>query len=377
LILTVTPNPSLDLLYRASTLVWDDANRIPEPRRRPGGQGINVARAVRSLGGEAAAVTMLGGASWAGGHKMTVYAWARRRSFPSLPPPEARVFDVAPDARVLAHCHWQPDRRASPTVLLLHGLEGSSEAHYMAGMADKAWARGFNVVRLNQRNCGGTEHLSRGLYHSGLTADPRVVLEELRDKDGLTRFGIGGYSLGGNLTMKLAGELGRDGMPEVKAFCAVSPVMELDACVRAIERRENRLYEWNFCRNLQARMRRKARAFPGAFDLEGLWTIWSIRAFDERYTAPHHGFDGASDYYHRASAMRVVERVARPALVLSAADDPFVPSTIFAAPPVRANPHVTTVITPHGGHCVFVGEPNGYDGYFAERAVVEYLAGHL
>jgi predicted alpha/beta-fold hydrolase len=308
---------------------------------------------------------------------MTVYAWARPRRFPALPPPEVRFFDVAADARVLAHCHWHDDRRAHPTLLLLHGLEGSSEAHYIAGMADKAWARGFNVVRLNQRNCGGTEHLSRGLYHSGLTADPRVVLTELRDQDGLGPFGIAGYSLGGNLAMKLAGELGPSELPEVRAFCAVSPVLELEACVRAIERRENRPYEWNFCRNLHSRMRRKARAFPDLFDLQGLWKIWSIRAFDERYTAPHHGFDGASDYYHRASAMRVVEGIARPALVLSAADDPFVPAEIFGAEALRLNPHVTTVITVHGGHCAFVEPPNGYDGYYAERVVVDFLAERL
>jgi uncharacterized protein len=314
---------------------------------------------------------------WAGGHKMTVYAWARPRRFPDLPPPEARFFDVAADARVLAHCHWHSNRHAHPTVLLLHGLEGSSQAHYIEGMADKAWARGFNVVRLNQRNCGGTEHLSRGLYHSGLTADPRFVLTELREHDGLRVFGVAGYSLGGNLAMKLAGELGASDLPEVRAFCAVSPVLELEACVRAIERRENRAYEWNFCRNLQGRMRRKARVFPDMFDLQGLWKIWSIRAFDERYTAPHHGFAGASDYYHRASAMRVVDRIARPALVLTAADDPFVPATIFAAPPLRDNQHVTIVVSPHGGHCAFVEPPNGYDGYYAERVVVEFLAAHL
>jgi predicted alpha/beta-fold hydrolase len=262
-------------------------------------------------------------------------------------------------------------------VLLLHGLEGSSEAHYMAGMADKAWARGFNVVRLNQRNCGGTEHLSRGLYHSGLTADPRFVLTELRDRDGLGVFGVAGYSLGGNLAIKLAGELGAGDLPEVGAFCAVSPVLELEACVRAIERRENRAYEWNFCRNLQGRMRRKARRFPELFDLSGLWRIWSIRAFDERYTAPHHGFDGASDYYHRASAMRVIDRVARPALILAAADDPFVPAEIFDAESLRANPHITTIVTPHGGHCAFVEPANGYDGYYAERVVVEFLSSRL
>ena len=308
---------------------------------------------------------------------MTVYAWARARALPTLPAAEERFFDVAPDSRVLAHCNWQPGRHAAPTALLLHGLEGSSTAHYMRGLADKAFARGFNVVRLNQRNCGGTEHLSRGLYHSGLTADPRAVLTELRDRDGLARFGVAGYSLGGNLAIKLAGELGAADFPEVKAVAAVSPVIELEACMQAIERRENRIYEWNFCRNLQRRMRRKARVFPGVFDLTGLWKVWSIRTFDDRYTAPHHGFDGASDYYHRASAMRIVHRVTRPAFILSAADDPFVPPDIFRTPAVAGNPHLRVVVTSHGGHCAFVEAANGYDGYWAERQVVEFLARHV
>jgi predicted alpha/beta-fold hydrolase len=308
---------------------------------------------------------------------MTLYAWARSRALTTLPVPESRYFDVAPDARVLAQCHWQPDRKAAPTLLASHGLEGSSEAHYMRGLADKAYARGFNVVRLNMRNCGGTEHLSRGLYHSGLTADPRAVLQELRDRDGLRTLVMAGYSMGGNVTMKLAGELGAADFPDLKAVAAVSPVIELEACVQALERRENRIYEWNFCRNLQARMRRKARAFPGAFDLTGLWKVWSIRDFDDRYTAPHHGFSGAADYYHRASAMRVIDRVARPALILSAADDPFVPAEIFSAPAVANNPHITTMITTCGGHCAFVAPPNGYDGYFAERMVVDFFTAQL
>lgn len=306
---------------------------------------------------------------------MTLYAWAKQRPLPRLPAAEARFFDVADDARVLAHCNWQPDRLAAPTLLALHGLEGSSEAHYMRGLADKAFASGFNVIRLNQRNCGGTEHLSRGLYHSGLTADPRFVLNELIEQDRLTRFAVAGYSLGGNVTMKLAGELADAALPQVKAFAAVSPVIELEACMQAIERRANRIYEWNFCRNLQGRMRRKSKVFPGAFAINGLWKIWSIRAFDDRYTAPNAGYESANDYYHRASAMRVIDRVARPALILSAEDDPFVPPQIFEAPPVRNNPHITTVITPGGGHCAFVeaGSTSGYDGYFAEQLVVEFL----
>ena len=308
---------------------------------------------------------------------MTLYAWARRRVFPDLPPAEARLFDVAPDARVLAHCHWHTDRHRHATLIALHGLEGSSEAHYVRGIAEKAWARGFNVVRLNQRNCGGTEHLSAGLYHSGLTADPCFVLRELIERDRLRQIAFAGYSLGGNLALKLAGEFGTHAPKELVAVAAVSPVMELETCVRAIERRENRIYEWNFCRNLQSRMRRKARAWPDRYDIKGLWKIWSIRAFDDRYTAPHHGFTDAADYYYRASAMRVIDRVAIPALIITAADDPFVPPEPFRDPRVTGNPNITTLVTSHGGHCGFVSDPADDDGYWAERTVVRFLESKL
>jgi predicted alpha/beta-fold hydrolase len=124
------------------------------------------------------------------GHAMTIYAWARRRQFPRLPAPEVRYFQVAPDTQVRADCFWQPDRAAKPTLLALHGLESSSEAHYMRGLADHAIRRGWNAVLLNQRNCGGTEHLTPGLYHSGLTADPLAVIRELAAKDGLRDIGV-------------------------------------------------------------------------------------------------------------------------------------------------------------------------------------------
>ena len=314
---------------------------------------------------------------FAGGHTQTVYAWARRRRFPDLPPPEARYFDVAADARVLAHCHWHDRRAAHPTLLLLHGLEGSSMAHYMLGISDKAWAAGWNVVRLNQRNCGGTEALSRGLYHSGLTGDPLAVIRELTRCDGVTAVAVAGYSLGGNLTLKLAGEAGDGGLPELTAVCAVSPTLDLGACVKALERRSNIAYEWNFVRRLKGRMRRKAAAFPSDYPLDALRRVWTVRQFDEAYTAPHHGFRDAADYYHRASALRVVDRIRVPALIITADDDPFVPASTFTDPSVTLNPNVTTVITPHGGHCAFIERADvDYDGYWSEREIVRFATAH-
>src|SRR5690349_23432183 len=166
--------------------------------------------------------------SLAGGHSMTLYSWGNPRYFPALPPPTRRYFDVDPESRVAAECHWQPDRWDRPTLIALHGLNGSSDAHYMRGLAAKAFARGFNVVRLNQRNCGDTEHLSTGLFHSGLTNDPLFVMRELSDTEGIQTWAVAGYSLGGNLTLKLAGELA-DSYPALKAVCAVSPTMDLAA----------------------------------------------------------------------------------------------------------------------------------------------------
>src|SRR6059036_1838055 len=172
-----------------------------------------------------------------GGHRMTIYSWGNPRDFPRLPPPTRRYFDVAPDTRVVAECHWHAEPQRHATLLALHGLNGSSDAHYMRGLAAKAFERGMNVVRLNQRSCGDTEHLSSGLFHSGLTADAAHVIHELSEIDGLPAIAVAGYSLGGNLALKLAGEYGAFAPAPLVAVAAVSPIIEISACTRALERR--------------------------------------------------------------------------------------------------------------------------------------------
>jgi hypothetical protein len=247
----------------------------------------------------------------------------------------------------------------------------------MKGLAAKAFARGMNVVRLNQRNCGDSEHLSSGLFHSGLTTDAARVIHELTEVDGLPAIAVAGYSLGGNLALKLAGEYGAHAPRTLVGVAAVSPIIEIEQCTRALERRENALYQWNFVKDLKRRMRRKNRLRPGAYDLTKLNAITTVRAFDDAYTAPHFGFRNAEDYYHRASSMRVVDRIRVPALVITAEDDPFVPSEPFHDPKVTGNPHIDLRLSAHGGHCGFVGPTSGEnDGYWAENQIVEFVARH-
>src|SRR3954469_22207800 len=188
------------------------------------------------------------------GHTMTLFSWGNPRYFPRLPRPTRRYFDVDHDARVVADCHWQTEPWTRPTLLALHGLNGSSDAHYMRGIASKAFERGMNVVRLNQRNCGDTEHLSAGLFHSGLTHDARHVIDELTAVDGLSAIAVAGYSLGGNLALKLAAEYGDAPPRQLSSVAAVSPIIEIGDCVKALERPANVLYQWNFVKDLKRRM---------------------------------------------------------------------------------------------------------------------------
>jgi predicted alpha/beta-fold hydrolase len=306
---------------------------------------------------------------------MTLYSWGNPRHFPRLPAPERRFFDVAAGTRVVADCHWHQDRWRRPTLIALHGLNGSSDAHYMRGLAAKAFERGMNAVRLNQRNCGNTEYLAEGLFHSGLTADAAHVIDEMTRVDGLKAIAVAGYSLGGNLALKLAGEYGPHPPPALVGVAAVSPIIEISECTRALERPGNGLYQWNFVRDLKRRIRRKDLFHPGAFELAKVSAVKTVREFDEIFTAPYFGFRNAEDYYHRASAMRVVDRISVPALIITAEDDPFVPSQPFHDPRVTGNPHIDLRISAHGGHCGFVGTRSAEDdGYWAENQIVEFIS---
>jgi uncharacterized protein len=309
-------------------------------------------------------------------HLMTLAGALLPRRTPELRRAEDRLFEVEAGTRLLAPCHWQPEPRRSPTLALVHGLEGSSESAYMRGLAARGFAGGFNVLRLNQRNCGGTERLTATLYNSGLSADFRAVLFELIERDGLPQIFFAGYSMGGNLILKMAGELGAAVPRELRGVCAVCPTLDLTACVDAIARPGNGLYQRHFVRNLKSRMRRKAKLYPGQFVINGMGRVRTVREFDEAITAPHCGFRDAADYYQRASALRVAERIAVPALIVTSKDDPVVPFASFERPEVAGNPHIQILAAERGGHCSFISASAGPERYWAEARILEFCKAH-
>ena len=279
-------------------------------------------------------------------------------------------------SQVLCHCHWQSRATDAPTVVLVHGLEGSSHSQYVLGNANKLFTAGCSVVRMNMRTCGGTDALSPTLYHSGMSGDVLSILHWLLAR-GCSRIALAGYSMGGNLVLKALGELGRDAPPELIAGVAVSPPMDLGNSADALHHWSNRLYERRFLRSLLARYRRKVRLYPNVFDGSRARHVCSIRDFDEQVMTPYCGFDGADDYYARAASARVVGHIAVPTLILHACDDPFIRLTASTRAKGHTNPHITLLEPAHGGHCAFLEDPAGdYDGYWAEHSLCDFILQH-
>lgn len=282
------------------------------------------------------------------------------------------MFQVEPDSKVLARCRWQPHRAEHSTLVLWHGMEGSSASGYMLTTADKAFRAGFNVIRVNFRNCGNTEHLSPKLYHGGLTSDLRVVVDELIEHDHLSRLFLAGFSLGGNMVLKLAGEYGENPPRELTAVCAISPSIDMRAGSQLLMKRRNWIYQQDFLRRLRQRIGIKARLFPDAYDATALRGIRTIEQFDNRYVAPAFGFASADDYYTKASSFPYVGRIRIPTLIIHAEDDPFVPFAPLRDSSVTSNPYVLLMATEHGGHVAFLSASPGEERFWAESRLVDF-----
>ncbi len=311
----------------------------------------------------------------AGGHVQTIASFLAPRRI-HLPPAEERLVEVDSGVKIRCWCYWQPGNRSSAlTLIAVHGLEGSSDSQYMQGIARNGLAAGMNVILMNQRNCGGMDQCAPTLYNSSLSGDVAAVARNVVEQDGVSRFVLIGFSMGGNLVLKLAGEWGSVGPPEFRAVAAVCPAIDLAASADALHEPANRIYEYYFLMQLFWRLRTKARYFPDKFDVSRLRGISTLRMFDDRITAYYCGFTGADDYYARAAAANVVDRIAVPALIIHAANDPFIRMQPDTKARILANPNITYIETADGGHCAFMAEPDGDgdDGRWAEREVVDFV----
>lgn len=295
-------------------------------------------------------------------HLQTVLAhlWPRRLDTARFPV-EHRLVRTEPGVRVLVEMQ-RPEGDARGQLVLVHGLESSAQAGYMRGVSQAALEAGFAASRLNLRTCGGTGHLSNTLYHSGLTTDLLAFLRELGEPAHLV-----GFSLGGNLVLKLAGELGEGAATVIRSVCAVSAPIDLSASCGRIARPDNRFYERRFVRRMCRRVSDTGRYSPADFG-----GVRSVRQFDERITAAAFGFRDAEEYYTTQSAAGYLDRVRVPALLVQARDDTFVPFSSFAHPAIGGNPHIRLLATRHGGHLGFLAR--GRDRFWLEGIVVQWIA---
>lgn len=314
------------------------------------------------------------------GHLQTLAGNFLHRKW-TLPEPESLLIEVEGpigeygSSHVLCHCHWQsPEVRSERlTIILIHGLEGSSSSQYVLGNTARALAAGLNVVRMNMRSCGGTDTLSPTIYHSGRSQDVAAVVSKITSLHQLQSVAVIGYSMGGNLALKYAGEVAASPPPQLKAVVGVSPLMDLAVSSAALHEPQNRIYEWHFLRAMLDRVRRKAALFPKIYSTESLGKIRSLRLFDEHIVARYGGFADADDYYYSVASSQFASRFRVPTLILHSLDDPFIRMLPATRAELIGNPHVTYIETQHGGHCAFLAPATDDDGYWAEKTLLGFL----
>jgi len=291
---------------------------------------------------------------------------------------EPVLIDLGPEGRLLAEVSWQPGRREdSPLLFFMHGLEGSIESNYLIGMSKKAFSRGFHTVRVNTRNCGGTEHLTPTLYCAGLSQDVMAITSHFKAL-GIERIYAAAVSLGANILLKFLGEQGEEGSRHIQGAAVISPPLDLGAGVRVMEERQNWIYQRYFVRKLIERMRRKTALFPKLGDMNRIERIRTIHEFDDIVTAPHFGFGSADDYYRLASSGPLASGIRVPTLIVQAQDDPLIPFESFSSFRVENNPYISLLVTRNGGHTGFLDSRPSHeqdqDSYWGECRVVQFLA---
>lgn len=300
-------------------------------------------------------------------HLATIAAtWWPRRLDERRFPVEPRLFRPEPDVQILVH-RQQPESDPVAHVVLVHGLEGSSNSPYMRSLAQTLLEAGYAVHRMNIRTCGGTEFMSNTFYHAGLTTDLFAYLMDL-DRRRQTPAWVVGFSLGGNMVLKLAGEMRSDALRVIAGVAAVSAPVDLEACSQRLAHRSNWLYQKHFLKRMRRRLYLR-REVIASLPVEGL-RFRSVYEFDDFVTGPSFGFTGADHYYRSQSAIRYAADIVVPALVVAATDDPLIPASVYA--PLAGNPHIELHLTPHGGHLGFLAR--GRRRFWVDHLIREWIS---
>jgi len=280
------------------------------------------------------------------------------------------------DGDALELHHLAPAKAESPRLLMLHGLEGTRESHYVGGFFARARDRGWGATLLVFRGCGAQPNVARRFYHSGETEDLDFVFKTLRQRDPGARWLVAGVSLGGNVLLKWLGERGPVARADVVAAAAVSVPFDLEAGARSIARGFSRVYDRSFLKSLRQKALTKLERIPGLFDRDRLERARTVFEFDDCVTAPVHGFADARDYYARSSSQRFLADIRIPTLLLSAEDDPFLPADVLRQVGVASaqNANLTVEFHPRGGHVGFVGGAWPWRArYYAENRVFAFF----
>jgi uncharacterized protein len=292
----------------------------------------------------------------------------RRLDLERFPVHEQRI-ETEPGVSILVHTHY-PKQTPAGEIVMVHGLEGSSHAGYIRSMSQLALEHGFAVHRTNMRSCGGMDDECRTMYHAGLTADTLAILKQIRARTDVALFLVG-YSLGGNVALKLAGELEDNARDLLTGVVAVSTPIDLAECVRALRKPENRLYEWRFLRALRRRIRRRATKYPASYSVDKLQAVRSVYEFDDAFVAPFFGFGTADNYYATQSSIRFLPSVRIPALLIQAKDDPMIPFEIFSDRRVTGNPNIEVRAVEHGGHLGFLAD--SAPRFWVDRVILRWI----
>jgi predicted alpha/beta-fold hydrolase len=309
-----------------------------------------------------------------GGHRQTVLGFWYRRNLRWTLPTEDLIADVGDGVKLLLRASWQPgDRAAAPAVVLVHGLGGWDLATYGLATGAHAYAMGWHVVRMNMRGAGDSARVYAGLYNAGLDLDLIAALGAVAAHT--PRVAVIGFSLGANLALLAAGRSRALLPPAVERVVAVSPPLDLAACVVRLDAPTNRPYQSYFMRNLREAYRYRQQLRPDLYEPGHERRPRTLREWDEMITAPHGGYASGAEYYERSSSGPHVAAIRHPTLIVAALDDPLIPGESVSRWPLPASGVVVREMLPTGGHVGFVAPTSAPGRFWAAERAMAFLAG--